>query len=523
PGNVNTGGSFSFTTNFSKNPVANFLLGYPNTYTEVERPVVSDVRFGDLEAYVLDEFRPLRRLTLNIGLRYVSYFNPYDLSGVATNFIPGLYDRQKAPELVRSSGALVPNTGDRLNGIVIARKNSPYGDRITNDLHGLFAPRFGFAWAPWGNKMAFRGGWGMYYTRPLIGSFINNAFNNPPFGRTVTLNQPSYTELGGTEAPSAAPALTSLGLPMKTPTIHQFSFSVERELAKGHILNVAYVGSRGLRLLRPINLNDAEPGTLPSGTSVNYIRPYFGYGAITERQSSGGSNYHSLQVGLNRRLWRSVLAGGIAYTWSKGIDDGSSDRDASDIPPNKGNSRAERGPSNFDRTHVLTGNFILRLPAPIHSPFFRGWELTGISRMWSGRPFDVTLSSDVAQIGAVQNQRPDVVADTKGPRTVEQWFNRSAFARPRTGTFGNMGRNSLRYPGVNKWDLALFKNFKIAEKKTMQFRGEFFNALNHPSFTTVGTALNTTATTVNPLVNSFGVITGTRDARVAQIALKIYY
>jgi len=522
PSNVNTGGTFTFTTNFSRNPIANFLLGLPNSYTEVERPVVSDVRFAALEAYVLDEFRVGKRLMLNIGLRYTSYFNPWDINGVATNFIPALYDRSKAPVVVRANGTLQPNTGDRLNGIVLAGQNSPYGKGIANNMHGLLSPRFGFAWATRDRKTSVRGGYGLYYTRSLIGSYINNAFNNPPFGRTVTLNQPSYAALGGTEAAASAPALTTLGVPMKTPTVHQFSFGIERELTRGQFLNVAWVGSRGLRLLRPINLNDAEPGTLTTGTNINFIRPYAGYGAITERQSSGGSVYHSLQISHRVRFARR-LTGGFAYTWSKSIDDGSSDRDAGDVPPNKGNTRAERGVSNFDRAHVFTGNFIYTLPSPVRSPFFRGWQISGIVRFWTGRPFDVVMSTDVAQIGAVQNQRPDVIASTDGPRTVEQWFNRDAFARPRTGTFGNMGRNTLRYPGVNKWDLALFKTFVIAEGKRLQFRGEFFNAFNHPNFTTLGTSLNTTATGVNPLLNSFAVITGTRDARVAQIALKLYF
>jgi hypothetical protein len=297
---------------------------------------------------------------------------------------------------------------------------------------------------------------------------------------------------------------------------------VEREIVKGQILNVAYVGTRGLRLMRPVNINDPVPGTLPSGVVANAIRPYAGYGAITERQTSGSSIYHSLQVSHRVNI-TDKLIGGIAYTWSKNIDDGSSDRDATDVPPDHGDTRAERGPSNSDRTHVFTGNFIFSLPAPVHSAFFRGWKLSGISRLWSGRPFDVTLSSDVAQIGAVQNQRPDVIADTKGPRTVEEWFNRDAFARPKTGTFGNMGRNSLRGPGVNKWDLAMFKNFQVTERWRLQFRSEFFNVFNHPSFTTVGTSLNTVAAGVNPTLNSFAVVTGTRDARVMQVALKLYF
>ncbi|MGC4051903.1 MAG: TonB-dependent receptor [Paludibaculum sp.] len=521
PSNVNTGGTFSFSTNFSKNPVANFLLGYPNTYTEVERPVVSDVRFGNLEAYFLDEIKVKPNLTMNIGVRYTSYYNPYDLYGVATNFIPALYERSKAPELVRSSGLIVPGTGDPLNGIVIAGKNSPYGRDIDNNLHGLFAPRFGFAYAP-NKKTSFRGGYGLYYTRPLIGSFINNAFNNPPFSRTVTINQPSYALLGGAQAASSPPALTTMGLPLKAPTVHQFSFGIQRELHKGHILNIAYVGNRGLRLLRPININDAAPGTLPTGTNINYIRPYFGYGSITERQTSGSSIFHSLQVGYMARMGQR-LNGTLAYTWGKSIDDGSSDRDAGDVPPNKGNSRAERAVSNFDRKHIFTSSLIYQLPAPLPVAFLRGWKLSGIVRMWSGRPFDVVMSADVAQIGAVQNQRPDVIADAKGPRTVEEWFNINAFARPKTGTFGNMGRNSIIGPGVNKWDLALFKMFQMSEGKRLEFRGEFFNAFNHPSFTTVGATLNVSATAANPQLNSFGVITNTRDARVAQVALKIYF
>jgi hypothetical protein len=86
-----------------------------------------------------------------------------------------------------------------------------------------------------------------------------------------------------------------------------------------------------------------------------------------------------------------------------------------------------------------------------------------------------------------------------------------------------MGRNTLRSPGVNKWDLAIFKSFLVAESKRLQFRGEFFNAFNHPCFTTVGASLDTTTTGVNPLIRNFGVITATRDARVAQLALKLYF
>jgi len=290
---------------------------------------------------------------------------------------------------------------------------------------------------------------------------------------------------------------------------------------------VSYVGRHGTHLMRPVNLNDPLPGiALNNNPHVNAIRPYQGYGAITVRETSAASVYHSLQVAFNQRMSRTLTLG-ASYTFARSIDNGSTERGGSDVPPNSRDQRAERGLSDFDRTHVFTANYIWNAPKLTRrraaGALLNGWQISGITRFFSGKPFDVQLSTDVAAIGATQNQRPNLIADTRGPRTVEEWFNRNAFARPATGTFGNMGRNSLRGPGVNKWDLSLFKNFTIQEKVRAQFRTEFFNAFNHPSFTTIGTSLTTSATAVNPNANSFAVITNTRDARVLQFGLKLSF
>src|SRR5262249_61414151 len=125
--------------------------------------------------------------------------------------------------------------------------------------------------------------------------------------------------------------------------------------------------------------------------------------------------------------------------------------------------------------------------------------------------------SERAGIGPTQTQRPGVLAGARGPRAVEEWFSRAALARPATGSFGGMGRNSLRGPGVNKWDLSLFKNFVLREGVRMQFRSEFFNAFNHPSFTTIGTSLTTTSAGVNPTVHNFVVVPAATDPRIRQL------
>src|SRR5262249_5865208 len=447
-----------------------------------------------------DDWKVTPRLTINAGIRYTSYFNPWDIDNVLTNFLPSAYNLMRAPKIDPKSGQPVPGTGDPLNGVIIAGKNSPYGRLVTNNNVNLFGPRIGFAWDPIGKKKSVvRGGFGLFYTRPLIGTFINDAFNNPPFSNTVTINTPQFSNPGsGVQAQSTAAALTALGAPQDAPTIAQWSFGIQQEVMRQAILSVAYVGSRGWNLMRPIGINDPLPGAAAAaGVNVNAVRPYLGYGAITSRQDTAWSIYHSLQVSFNRRFSKRYSVG-AAYTFSKSIDNGTSERNGIDIPPNSRFPDTDRALSDTDRTHVLTTNFIWMLPDLVRAraagAALNGWELSGILRFYTGQPLDVQLSSDVAGIGALPDQRPDVVADTAGPHTALEWFNRSSFGRPKTGTFGDMGRNSIRGPGVNKWDLALFKNFRWSDSARVQFRAEAFNAFNHPSFDTVGTSLTTTST-----------------------------
>jgi len=529
PTGPNTNGSFTFNTGFSRNPVANMLLGLPFSYSEAERFVVSHARFGMLEAFVQDDVRATPRLTLNLGVRWSNYFNPYDTRDVLTNFLPRAWDPARAPRIDPVTGRAAPGSGDPLNGVILAGKNSPYGRRVTENNTNLVGPRFGFAYDLFGKrKTALRGGYGINYTRPLIGTFINSAFDNTPFARSVTIQEPLFRNPGGgAEAPQNPPTLTALGTPMAAPTIQQWGLGVQQDLGRQTLVGVSYVGSHGVHLFRPLNINSPPPGEAAArGVHLNSLRPYAGWGTITERQPTALSTYHSLQWSLNRRFSKG-LGFGIAYTFAKSIDNASSDRGGSDVPPDSRNAHAERGPSDFDRTHVLTGNYIWNLPRLARGRLrslrlpLNGWQMSGILRFWTGRPFDVVMSQDVAGIGATQNQRPDVIAATPGPRTVEEWFNRSAFARPASGAFGNMGRNSLRGPGVHKWDLSLFKNFAVTEALRAQFRAEFFNAFNHPSFTTVGASLTTTTAGVNPGANSFAVVTGTRDARVVQFGLRV--
>jgi Carboxypeptidase regulatory-like domain len=529
-----TNGTFSFNTSFSKNPVANFLLGLSSGYSEAERMVVGHTRFAGVEGFAQDDFKATPNFTINIGLRYVAYFNPWDVDNVATNFMPSAWDPAKAPQVNRSNGRITIGTGDPLNGVIIAGKNSPFGNKMTKDNTDLWGPRIGFAWLPLGaSKWVVRAGYGIYYSRPLIGAYLNSSFDNLPNSRSVSIiPSPSTTPIslsnpaGGSES-LLSPNLTALDMNMKAAAINQWSLGIQHELRSDTILNVSYVGSSGSHLLRPLNINTPAAGPVPPSTHINFRRPFLGWGNIIQRQSSASSNYHSLQVKFDQRL-KKTLNLGVAYTYSKSIDNASTERQVTDLPPNDLDTRMERGPSDFDRTHIFTTNFIWYLPNLVRggfaSGFLNGWQFSGIGRLWTGTPFDVTMTQDVAGVGPNQNQRPDVIADTNGPGTADQYFNINAFARPKTGTFGNMGRNSMRRQGVNKWDLALYKNFALREGLKLQFRAEAFNAFNHPVFKEFGAEINTTAAGVNPKGDrTFGAVTATRDTRVLQFALKLNF
>ncbi len=530
--NPNVSGTFTFDTSIAGNDMAALLLGLPTRYSEVEKTVWTDMRFSTLEFYAQDDIKLTPQLTMNLGVRVSNYIQPYDLDNTMSNFIPSYFKAADAFQINPKTGVRILGTGDALNGSVQADVDSPYGRKLTENNKFLIGPRFGIAWSPFAKKnFVLRGGYGIFHTRPMLGAYADTGLSNPPFSDSTTIEGVTLANPGGgTVIPATAVIdLVSLGLPMEAPTIQQWSFGAETDLFRQTMLSVHYVGSHGTHLLQPVNINTPQAGVVAAtGYKVNAVRPYLGYGTINQRQSTGNSSYNSLQVSLNRQVGAGVSIG-AAYTYSKSIDDSSSDRGSGDLAPNKDNLRAERAGSDRARTHILTSNFNWNLPklarGAISNPFTRavldGWQLSGIVRMWSGMPFDVVVSQDIAGIGAVQNQRPNLIGDTSGARTRTEWFNRAAFARPTTGTFGNMGRNSMRLPGVNKWDLSASKNFTLHEGVRLQFRSEFFNAFNHPSLTTVGSTLTTTATGVNTAAGNFGVITDSRDARVIQFAVKL--
>jgi hypothetical protein len=433
--------------------------------------------------------------------------------------------------VVRSNGTLTPNTGDPLNGIVVAGQNSPEGRRVAPTHWNTFGPRLGFAWDPFKDgRTSVRGGYGMYFDRTLVGIFLQNAFINPPFVSAAQFNaagaagNPTFSNpRGGTQRNNEAivVGLFATSPEFEVPTAHQFSIGIQRELPWRFNLDVAYVGTRGRNLLRTYDPNKTPPGTT---SPTNAARPYRGFGNMTFRDTSASTEYNSLQVGVVRRFTQGLQITGN-YTLSRAKGDASSDRNTADLAQDPRNLDAEFGLMDYDRTHIFGVHYVWELP------FFRnartllynvagGWEITGSTRLASGTPLTITQSANTANSFGLGAMRPDLVGEPEisgnRPRReqIAQWFNTAAFMQPAANTFGNSPRGVVRGPGVNVTDLGIFKNFRVGGNIGVQYRLEMFNAFNHPNLGNPGTVLGTP---------TFGRITTAAEPRIIQMGIKVTF
>ena len=516
-----TQGNFNFNGSFTGNAIADFLLGMPNSYSELDIQRTGRYRYHQIEAFFQDDWKVSSRLTVNLGLRWFGIPHIFERNNEVTTFVPEKWSASRAPR-VNPDGTIVPGSGDILgNGIVNAGEGISAG--LVKNYWNTFAPRFGFAWDPAGNgKTVIRGGYGIGYYR-VEGNDIYDFVNNPPFAKTVNItNPPLNNPGGGTAAPPRPVSLVALDFEYKVPMAQTYSLGIQRELFKNAGLEIAYVGSRGTHLDRARNINqprrvggfDFDPRLNTNAISNDALRPFAGWSTIRMAENTGSSTYHSLQVNFDKRF-----SGGFkfqtAYTFSRGIGDvmDSNGRSVNATPQDSYNLRAERGLLGFDRTHNLSINYIYELPffknrRDAVGRIFGGWEISGITTVSSGPVAAPGISTGRNGLAT----RPNLVGDVEGARTVQQWFNTAAFAEPAPGFFGNAGRNIIREPGTHKWDMSFFKNNRITESVNLQFRAEFFNIFNHASFNGINTTFGSGA---------FGSVTSARDPRIVQFGLKL--
>ncbi|MBO0800940.1 MAG: TonB-dependent receptor, partial [Blastocatellia bacterium] len=471
PSNNNTNGTFAFTGQYTGNALADFLTGHAYRYTETALDPFLNYRWFNLEPFVEDQIKLRPNLTLTVGLRY-EYFQPeYEKNNVFGTFNPLLFNVSEAP-VVNPDGTLVPNTGAPLNGIMIAGPNSPYGRALFPARTNNLAPRVGVAWDPQNDgKTAVRIGYGIFYDR--WGSYSQFGDTNPPFNNTVSITNTSLSNPGGAAGTPYPPALNGVQSPWKYPQVQKWSVSVQREVGFQTSLSAAYVGTKGTHLLGPLNLNQPLPSANVANDAISpdAVRPYLGYSTITGYETRFSSTYNALQLSAIHRL-QAGLTFQMSYTYSKTLTD--SNGGFSNSPQDSRNLRAEKALASFDVPHILTFNYawdvpIFRRSAGLTKAAFGGWQVSGITNIQSGFPLTVTLPFDNAGVGGGL-ERPNQVASSSGPKTVQQWFNTDAFALPAAGTFGNAPNGAVRGPGVINWDFGLSKQFRLREEMSLRFR-----------------------------------------------------
>lgn len=534
-----TQGSFSFGAGGGRTAFQNFLTGNRDglcgagcSYNEPDKEVASQFRFNRYEFYVQDSWRLRPNVTLDYGVRYAIFPSVTDKNDVLTNFVPSLYSASRAP-LLNAAGSVVVGSGDPLNGIVIAGQNSPFGRGIYQTDKNNLQPRVGFSWDTGSDgRMVVRGGYGIYYDQPLIGIFLQNAFVNPPFAISPQVLNPQLSNPGAGSSPTVTPVtnLIASGDPFDIPRTQQWNVGVQRQLYRRGMVDVGYVGSSGDDLIQPIQINQAQPQDVVRLGVLNAARPFTGYGNIQMRQTTAKSRYHGLLMSFRHDQGRAGLLN-VSYTLSRTKTDATNDRDAADVPQNPLDLAAEYAVARTDRTHVLTVNYVYELPffrGDAGNPFLRatlgGWQVSGITQMWSGNPVAQITNGNTngGRRGSRVNQLSDpftnLPANTAGG---VYYFNPAAFASPADGTYGTTGRAPFRLPGVHQWDITLSKNWYPFQDVRFQFRADFINAFNHTQFTTLGASCVPGADLVCTTGSNFGRFTGTRSPREIQLGFRV--
>ena len=512
-----TQGAFPFTGEITGDSAADFVLG-AMPWMQVASPLLEQAGSQTNSYYfVQDDWRIHPRLTLNLGLRYelaMPWVHPNDFWGTLR---PG---QQSQVIPTAPVGMVFPGDAGISRGLIATDKNN-------------FAPRFGFAWDPFGSgRTAVRGGYGIFYdtinadviqnssqpyrysftfqtpvslTQPLLGQ--------PEIPLTVNLTNPEFVGTQELFYPDAT---------MRTPYVQHISLNVQHEVARDLVVQVGYMGKVGRKLLMGLAANPAvyRPGA--TAGNINQRRLLPGFGNNTVISSLANSSYNALQVEVNKRFSQS-FSFQMAYTFSRSIDMESSISVAGGTP-NVFDLSTQFGLSDFHAAHIGSFSWLWDLPQLRSQPaalraIAGGWQVNGLVTLRSGFPVNVTSGRDVVLSGT-PGQRPNVIGEhrlsddrTTGEKALA-WFDAAAFVRPPAGVYGNVGRNALIGPPASTANLAVFKTFALAGERTkLQFRSEFFNAFNHVN---LGRPNGTFG-------SRMGRITTAADARVIQFALKLLF
>lgn len=626
-----TRGSVAFGNVGGLNGFQNFLLGRITSTQGRSGFSTFYFRATDAALYFQDDWKATQRLTVNLGLRWEGLSIAHEKFNFLTNF-SGLGDNEPAPPMRFIHPEVTPVVG-----------TPGVSDCTMLDCFDKnnFAPRIGFAWDIFGDqKTVVRSGYGIYYQRtsnqPLLqtsggppfsqdfsNSFPEVTLQNPfPFSRPDSdfplSTEPTIPRLIGFNGATGAPIFEGGAAfsgfrffprrDFRAPYAQQFNLTIQRELLRGWVAEVGYVGSRGVHLIgtgAPFNAgaictaanpcvipSDVASGVnVPAGTpfvrreadgsisitgstaaNINARVPLRFLGIANSRlfaqDQQAQSTYHSLQTSLTHQFSDGLYFQG-AYTWSKSMDNSSGSQFTDELNGLFGwgdlfNPKGQVGVSDFDRTHRLVVSYVWELPfarwAGIEDrgigKALNGWSLQGITIFQSGLPFNIIDSAaltlqDTQGINATNFATlapgASLSAISKGGSSkskIDEFINLGALivggacvnsqnqivssASADCSGFaavGDVSRNRFRGPFQQNWDMSLIKTTKVGEKKSLEFRAEFFNIFNHPVFASPQAAGGVFGNygIVDVATGDASILNTANDPRIIQFALKFNF
>ena len=561
----NLNGQFTFN---ASNPsttgsaLADALLGNFDSYSELGYRNYTPWAAYQLGFFGQDSWKVSPRLTIQGGVRW-DYFQPYSSKWCNwAIFSPSFYSFAAGTAQVVDPATGFVTGGDPYNGIGAPCSTLPqaaightavFGQRVTSSnlsminqqlaafgvqrglspqivqsQYGNVQPRIGFAWDPTGaGKTSIRGGAGIFYNHNTL-SDVTLEGGNSPFQLAEEVFNGKADNPGGTTGAALPIPMTGSDLVGKIPVVYSWNFSVQHEFFGNTLLDVGYVGNRGRHLFINADLNQPAIGTLnnPANASINgaALRPYPGIGGAASSLQEANSKYDGLQVQVQKRFTKG-LQYSVAYTYSKAFDMADSIYSViTDTYIPKYNWQV----AGFNQTHHLVLTYIYNLPFlkgnnSLAGKALGGWEVSGDVALISGFPVSATASADylgngVNNIGGTEYAYLASGCNTRGNRTFLHFFNTGCFSEPNltnnTGLVGSSAPNIIEGPGTDNFDIALIKNGPITERLKYQFRAEFFNAFNHPSFNGVDSTVTD---------STFGQINSAISPRNIQLGLKLIF
>jgi len=510
--------------------LADFYFGLPNSIA-LGSNLTTNLRQHVHSLYVQDDWHVTSKLTVNMGLRWEFATPVWDRDNYWSNFNPAT------------------------NTLVRATNGSIYDRSLVNPDYKDFGPRLGMAYA-YDQKTSIRAGYGIsydFFNRPgsaeegingplAVFGVLNQSFTpgGPVPAGFLTTQNSFTTGIASTFNPVNS---NNDYIPANTrwPYIQSWVLSIQREVAKDTVVEVAYTGNHSMRLPIIGDWNQAAPNALGGTLGVQARVPDPSFGPITWVDPAGNNDYNGLSVRFEHRFSKGLYFLN-SFTWSKAM--GNSEQaleyystNTAANPQNIYNLAAEFGPTSFDVKLLNVTSVVYDLPFgkgrqyasnmnPVLDEILGGWQFNAINTANTGTPVNVyytpSAANDVTGLSAEYRGeaflRPNVSGSATGQSTAQSlltYFAGYIFTTPPSNApFGNLGRNAFRAPGLENWDLSVNKNFRITEGIELQFRSEFFNIMNHTNFGLPNQTSNSSA---------FGTITTTYPARQIQFGLKLLF